>query len=207
MSDEQIQATNAPAPQQPPSASQLDSTAAIAEWMNKAQTAERQVASYKGHFDKASNDLAQAKAALQQLTDQHTLAVNELEKLRKITARVPELETKSATAQRQLDTARLIIKDYPDLASAWAKGLLVTDNLEGNTLSEYLDGWREELGSREKSARRDTVTGKTPERPTPAQPTSHREPGEIWSEMARLRPGTPEYQRLYNEYIAAVSAN
>jgi hypothetical protein len=186
-------------PAQPDLLAQIEAANKVAtEWRNRftglQTTYQRDQARWKSDADKLA-EVSEASAKLQE--ERGSLAASAAELQEKHDQMLTELTTLKAQQERQT----ILIKEFPQLLSLEADGLLPDDT--GDELRAKLKKLSDKLVALNKDAFKESLSGASP---TPPAPKGEEKPEDILARaMQAYREGKfPEYDQAYSDYLKAI---
>lgn len=157
--------------QTPPAADPAADPQALITLRAQLQAADRKITEQAQNLSKYQQLLADKEFGARELAEKHTDASTKLtaleQKLAETTAAQQAEATRAATLAKTVERQKLFMSDYTDLAALEAKGRLRVD-LEGQDLTEYLNGFREDLKSLGTQTVQTALQGATPTGAPPA---------------------------------------
>lgn len=107
------------------------------------------------------------------------------------------LATKTA---HELEAMRKIILEYPELSSFYAKGLIRTEGLEGDKLTEFLTEYKQTLTGLQTQAKQEYGAGSTPAKPASTS-SATASSSDLYSRLMQLSPSDPTYKEIQQQYF------
>lgn len=175
------------------------------DWKAKYEESVRSYNGLKGTLgtrtqerDKALTDLNSLSVQHEGLKADQETAVKTAEQIK---TEKEQLQNTQAKTAKELDALKLVSTEFPGLASYFAKGMLVTGDLVGDDLRNFLTNWKtefEKIGADVSQRRNEGIVPPVPV-PTPNQTMTYQEVGD--AKIAALRQfgaGSKEYQQYAN---------
>lgn len=210
-----------PQQQQPGDVPASEGQSQLEELQRQLDLERRRYSGLQGNFQQLQTQRSELEQRISELESQNQQYIQQTEGERATAnQQVTQLQTEREKLQEELDALKsehaslsqfkqlssVIANDYPELSGLHAKGLLRTDGLEGDDLTNYLDAIRGEFASTSQRAVEIHRKGATPERPVPAGDQSI----DLDNQRQKLlkgvlQPGSKEYKEAYTRYLEEIT--
>jgi uncharacterized protein YukE len=173
-----------------------------------------QYAGLQGHTQKLTNELNDAKSQISSLTQNYEAQISDFKsqmeglnkKFEEATGQVTTLNNELGSMRHRSHVSEVIAKEFPNLMSAHMTGLLRTEGLQDEDLSNYLKTFSQFLSQSREADVSNFLSGILP--PTPSTPPAGSGGGgsvqDLSNRLMNLTPDTEEYNQTMQQYVAAL---
>lgn len=170
--------------------------------MTEALRVEREA---KISFERLFGDASGKLVSYQQSTE---TKISELERMaNEKTTALEQREAELNQLKSETELLKTVTEQFPSLAPLYKAGAINTSGLSGDSLTNYLKALNDTVSQTSAQLAKESLSGSTPPRPNQPIPNANK-PGdgskrtvkEIRKEMATVKPGSPEYVALFNEF-------